>query len=243
MTRIGLISDIHGNLPALERVVAALKQEGVDGVISCGDLVGYGPWPREVIELVRRLGWKSVQGNHDAATCGTLPTGHFNYLARRAIEWGQARLSPDDVSFLAGLPQTVTVEGMTVVHGSLRGPLWEYILDSWTAGESFRRLAGKIALFGHSHIQGGFVEESGKVRPIDPRIEELPLRPENRYLINPGSVGQPRDGDPRAAYAIIDLEERKVIYRRISYDISATQREIERVGLPPELGERLSIGR
>ncbi len=243
MTRIGVISDVHGNLPALDTVLAALHAAGVDQIVSCGDLVGYGPWPREVIARVRALNITSVQGNHDAAAGGVLPTDHFTAAARAAIEWIKARLTPADIAFLAALPLTTVVAGMTVVHGSLRGPLWEYILDSWTAGESFRRLETDVGLFGHSHIQGGFAAAGNKVDTIDPRVGEVDLIPGVRYLINPGSVGQPRDGDPRAAYAIIDLDNRKVIYRRITYDIATTQREINRVGLPRELADRLSVGR
>jgi len=241
MTRVGVVSDIHGNLPALEAVIAALRKEKVDRIVSCGDLVGYGPWPREVISRVRELGVTGVQGNHDAAVCGVLPADHFTAAARRAIDWIRDLLGRDELEYLAGLPQTRTVEGMSVVHGSLRGPLWEYILDPWTAGESLRLLETQIGLFGHSHIQGGFAD--GGVEPIDPRRGEMDLLPGVRYLINPGSVGQPRDGDPRAAYAIVDLEKKNVIYRRVPYDISATQREIRRVGLPRDLADRLSLGR
>ncbi len=243
MTRIGVISDIHGNLPALDTVLTALRADKVDSIVSCGDLVGYGPWPGEVIARVRALTVPSVQGNHDAAVCGALPTNHFTAAAREAIDWIRARLTPEDVGFLARLPHTMTVAGMTVVHGSLRGPLWEYILDPWTAGESFRLLETDVGLFGHSHIQGGFVASGDKVELIDPRRGEIELLPGLRYLINPGSVGQPRDGDPRAAYAIVDLDQKKVIYRRVSYDITAIQREIRRVGLPRELADRLSVGR
>ncbi len=243
MTRVGLVSDIHGNLPALDAVIAALRREKVDRIVSCGDLVGYGPWPREVISRIQGLGVTGVQGNHDAAACGALPADHFTAAARRAIDWIRTRLDRDELGYLAGLPQTRTVEGMSVVHGSLRGPLWEYILDPWTAGESFRLLETQIGLFGHSHIQGGFIDGGGGVEPIDPRRGEVDLLPGVRYLINPGSVGQPRDGDPRAAYAIIDLDEEMIIYRRVPYDISATQREIRRVGLPRELADRLSLGR
>lgn len=243
MTRIGVISDIHGNLPALDAVLAALQADGVNQIVSCGDIVGYGPWPGEVIARVRAGSIPSVQGNHDAAVCGVLPTDHFTAAARVAIEWINARLMQDDVAFLARLPQTVTIAGMTSVHGSLRGPLWEYILDPWTAGESFRLLTTAIGLFGHSHIQGGFAAAGAQVKPIDPRMGELKLISGVRYLINPGSVGQPRDGDPRAAYAIVDLDKNKVIYRRVAYDIAATQQEINRVGLPRELADRLSVGR
>ncbi len=243
MTRIGVIADVHGNLPALDTVLAALNAVGVDQIVSCGDIVGYGPWPREVIARLRAVNVPSVQGNHDAAAGGVLPTDHFTAAARAAIDWIKARLTPEDGAFLAALPLTTVIAGMTVVHGSMRGPLWEYILDSWTAGESFRRLETDIGLFGHSHIQGGFTAAGSKVDTIDPRTGEIDIIPGMRYLINPGSVGQPRDGDPRAAYAIIDLDVPKVSYRRIAYDITTTQREINRVGLPRELADRLSVGR
>ncbi|MCD6141828.1 metallophosphoesterase [Candidatus Acetothermia bacterium] len=242
MTRIGIISDIHGNLPALEAVLSALNAEGAETVIFCGDLVGYGPWPGEVIARMQGSSI-GVQGNHDAAACGALPTNHFTPAARAAIDWIRSRLSAADIAYLSSLPLTREVEGMTVVHGSPRGPLWEYILDPWTAAESLSLLSTDINLFGHSHIQGGFVADGEKVEPIDPRAGTIELVPGLRYLINPGSVGQPRDGDPRAAYAILDLKQGTIAYHRISYDISAVQREIIRVGLPRELADRLSVGR
>ena len=244
MMHIGLISDIHANLPALEAVEAALAKRGVERIICCGDLVDYAPWPIEVISRLRKMNVTSVQGNHDAAAAGIFPTDGFAEGARATVDWTRAVLSPIETAYLAELEQIHAEEEFVVVHGSLRGPLWEYVRDTFVAGESFSSLTHQLCFFGHSHIQGGYMSLSGDVKPIDPHTR-LAILPEAKYLINPGSVGQPRDGDPRAAYAVIDLDHGhgNVSFERVSYDISSVARAINRAGLPHWLGERLVIGR
>jgi predicted phosphodiesterase len=242
MTRLGIVSDIHGNLPALEAVLAALETQRVDRIVCCGDLVGYGPWPSEVIARLRSLDAHSVRGNHDAASASLLSTDYLNPAAAAAIAWTKTVLDPDDIAALAALPLTRDEEGMTVVHGSLRGPLWEYMHDAFVAGESFARLEGRVGLFGHTHIPGGFATDGRTMRALRP-APEVALEGTARYLLNPGSVGQPRDGDPRAAFAVFDLEADRIAFHRVAYDTEKTAREILRVGLPAPLAARLSQGR
>lgn len=243
MSHIGVLSDIHGNLPALEAVLTAFEEEEVERIVCCGDLVGYGPWPGAVIACLHEIEALSIQGNHDAAACGRLPLDYFNRAARFAIEWTRSTLSSEEVAYLEGLPPSHTEDGLVMVHGSLRGPLWEYILDRFAAGESFALLDRPLGLFGHSHIQGGFALLEEGIVTIDPTEGEVDLRPGARYLINPGSVGQPRDGDPRAAYALMDLNRGKFLFKRVPYDIEVMMREVLRAGLPRELAERLRMGR
>jgi len=246
MTRIGLISDVHANLPALEAVLDGLAKRGVERIVCCGDLVDYAPWPIEVIARLREMDVVSVQGNHDAAAAGVFPIDGFAEEARATVDWTRAILSSNEMRFLAGLEQTHTEEDFVMVHGSLRGPLWEYVRDPFVAGECFALLARPLGFFGHSHIQGGFMRVSGQVKGIDPQ-KELHILPGGKYLVNPGSVGQPRDGDPRAAYAVIDLDHDRnlgrVTFERVSYDIAAVMRAIDRTGLPHWLAQRLEVGR
>lgn len=242
MTRLGVLSDIHGNLPALDAVLAKLEEDRVDWIVCCGDLVGYGPWPEQVIDRLQELGAQCVRGNHDAATASPLAGEYLNPTAAAAIEWTKARLSADAVSALAALPLSRNEGGVKMVHGSLRGPLWEYMHDPFVAGECFRLLDEPLGLFGHTHIPGGFATTGEAVVVVVP-APVLELDPRRRYLLNPGSVGQPRDGDPRASFAILDLDRQQIAFRRVSYDIEATAREIVRVGLPPRLASRLSRGR
>ena len=244
MTRIGLISDVHANLPALEAVLSALSKRGVERIVCCGDLVDYAPWPIEVISCLREMNVLCVQGNHDAAAVGAFPIDGFTEEARVTVDWTRAVLSPVETAYLAALEQVHTEDDFVVVHGSLRGPLWEYVRDPFVAGESFPLLTRQIGFFGHSHIQGGYMSVSGNVKAIDPHMK-LSILPDTKYLINSGSVGQPRDGDPRAAYAVIDLHDGRgsVSFERVSYDIGAVVRAIDRAGLQHWLGERLEVGR
>ncbi len=244
MARIGLISDVHANLPALEAVLAALSKRGVERIVCCGDLVDYAPWPIEVISRLREMNVLCVQGNHDAAAVGAFPMDGFAAEARATVDWTRAVLSPVETTYLAALEQVHTEDDFVVVHGSIRGPLWEYVRDPFVAGESFSLLTRQIGFFGHSHIQGGFVSTFGKVKSIDPHLK-LEILPTAKYLINPGSVGQPRDGDPRAAYAVVDFNHSSgsVSFERVSYDIGSVVRAIDRSGIQHWLGERLRIGR
>ena len=244
MTRIGIISDVHANLPALEAVLGELSKRGVERIICCGDLVDYAPWPIEVIARLREMDVVSVQGNHDAAAAGVFPIEAFTEEARATIDWTRAIISSNETTYLAGLEQIHKEERFVIVHGSLRGPLWEYVRDTFVAEESFSSLTRQVCFFGHSHVQGGYVSLAGSVKSIDPHVQ-LEISPGTKYLINPGSVGQPRDGDPRAAYAVVDLDHDggRVSFERVLYDVGSVARAIDRVGLPHWLAERLAIGK
>jgi len=242
MTRLGVLSDIHGNLTALEAVLTALERQHVDGIVCLGDLVGYGPWPQQVIGRMQQLQARSVRGNHDAATASPVVGDYLNPTAAAAIEWTKGRLTSEEVSILSTLPVTRVEHGVTLVHGSLRGPLWEYLHDPFVAQESFDLLESRLALYGHTHLPGGFATDGESVEALQPAAR-VSLDPERRYLLNPGSVGQPRDGDPRAAFAVLDLDRRQIAFHRVAYDIEATAREILGVGLPPRLAARLFEGR
>ncbi len=242
--RIGIVSDVHANLPALEAVLGELSELKIDRIVCCGDLVDYAPWPTEVIRCIQDMGILSVMGNHDAAVAGLFPADSFTADALATSNWTKGTLSLADVEFLSGLEQVHTEEEFVIFHGSLRGPLWEYMHNLYVAEENFRFLTRPIGLFGHSHVQGGYASLSNRVRRIDPQ-ERLEIVPGDKYMINPGSVGQPRDGDPRAAYAVLELsnDHGNVTFKRVSYDVGLVMRSIDQAGFPHSLAERLAIGR
>jgi len=239
--RVAVISDIHANLIAFEAVLAACRP--FDVVWCLGDIIGYGPRPRECIALLRSLPYLCVVGNHDYAAIGRLNLDEFNPVAQRATAWTAAALTVDDVSFLTALPNRIIDDPVTLVHGSPRQPVWEYIYDPRTARENFALLDTAICFLGHTHICSVFVEhEVRQGRMRQPRPGDSYQMSEGRALINPGSVGQPRDGDPRAAYAIYDTGAGRVEFGRVEYDIASTQRQMEEAGLPAPLVRRLAIG-
>ncbi len=240
MARLALLADVHANLPALEAVLASVEGE-VGGFLCAGDQVGLGPWPDEVLDRLDERGVVCVLGNHDAeCVSGRTIAGD---APGEVLAWTREILSPERLAALAALPERRIDPDWTLVHGSLRGHLWEFLLDSATARSSFELLVGRLGVFGHTHRQGGFVLQSTGVVTIDVREGGIDLVPGARYLINPGSVGAPRDGDPRAACAIVDLELGRLWFRRVPYPIKTAVRELQRLGLPACLGERLQAGR
>jgi diadenosine tetraphosphatase ApaH/serine/threonine PP2A family protein phosphatase len=244
--RITLVTDVHANLAALEAVLRhAETQRALDEVWSMGDLVGYGPQPSECLALLRRYPFISVIGNHDLAAVGGIDTKNFNPDAAAANAWTAERLTPDEMAFLRGLPETLVREPMTLVHGSLRWPVWEYIFSADAAVAQFERQQTPYSLVGHTHVPMVFEEVPGRARPIIWPLSHgdvLDLG-ERRLIINPGGVGQPRDGDPRAAYGIYDTDERAIFLYRVPYDIARTQKIMTEAGLPERLIRRLSFGR
>ena len=243
--RIAVLSDIHANLPALEAVASDLP--AVDQVWVLGDTVGYGPQPNEVIATLQAMGARSVLGNHDGAAIGTVDANQFNPDARRAIEWTAEVLDANARGYIAALPEVRRDEDLTAVHGSPRDPIWEYITSVGIAAANFAHFETRLCLFGHTHVPVVY-------RADDSAVEAVPGLPGERVelgtartLVNPGSVGQPRDGHPDAAYAILDTaaaSSRDVVeFRRVRYDIDRTQRLMRDAGLPPRLAERLSFGR
>lgn len=244
--RIGILGDVHANLEALQAVVQALKNEGVDEWVQVGDLVGYGPQPGECIELVRELGCLVCLGNHDAAAVGMLDIAYFNQFARDAIVWTRDRLSPSDAAFLRQLPLVAQRGPYTVVHGSLHHPEeFGYVISPVEAAESLALQETFACFVGHSHVPAIHQQVAIGGRALESTYqceEPVSLARAVRMLMNVGSVGQPRDEDPRAAYGLLDLEAKTACVRRVAYDIEAVQRKIRAAGLPAMLANRLAMG-
>ena len=243
--RYAILADIHANLEALTAVLADIdRRGGADGYWVLGDLVNYGPDPGACIKILRSLPLIAVSGNHDLAAAGKMSAAFFNADAAAALDWTTKQLSMDDVEFLRSLPEMVEREGFTLVHGSPRGPATEYLLSITAARQNFGLLATRHALAGHTHLPAAFkLEDSGNVRYL-PFTGGISLSlVEGRYIINPGSAGQPRDGDPRASYAIYDSGTSAIQLHRVEYDIKATQDKMLAAGLPSHLIARLEIGR
>lgn len=241
--RILLISDIHANLPALVAVLESAP--AYDHIWCLGDLVGYGPHPNQCIEKLRNLDALCLAGNHDWAALGKLDLGDFNPDARRAAEWTQRELSGANRDYLDGLEGRTGPEGQpfTLVHGSPRLPIWEYILTPQVAAANLEHFETTYCLFGHTHLPMSFLQLDGRRVAGRELVEGDPVRlGSGRQYLNPGSVGQPRDGDPRAAYAILDMEELTVMPCRVAYDIATTQADMTRAKLPPRLIARLIHG-
>lgn len=240
-----ILSDIHANLEALHAVLAAA--EPCDRVLVLGDLVGYGADPNAVVELVRALpNAITIRGNHDKVGAGlTTPEG-FNHLARQAIVWTASTLTPTNRAWVAALPQGPTlVDAFTqICHGA---PFDEdfYIFDDLDARRAFRAIERPLCLFGHTHVPAvfGFDGDLQLIGPPRGPSTVLTLKPELKYLVNVGAVGQPRDGDPRAAYGVLDTEAKVLSVLRVAYDVPAAQHKILAAGLPEVLAQRLALGR
>lgn len=237
-----IVSDVHSNLTALDAVLAAAGADGpLDGVWCLGDVVGYGPWPLETVRRIRSLDAVCIQGNHDAGAIGRISLDTFNHAAREACRWNGVQLDEDARAFLEALPDTVAVAGFTLVHGTPRDPLWEYLTSHTDAVEALASIGTRDVLVGHTHHQFAFEDGRGAALPGPGGLTAT--RDGGRLVVNPGSVGQPRDRDPRAAFAVYDSETDTLSLRRAAYDIAATQRAMEAVGLPEPLISRLSAGR
>jgi predicted phosphodiesterase len=242
--RFAILADIHSNLAALTTVLNDIERRGgVEEVWNLGDVVGYGPEPHRCLELLSRYNHIGVAGNHDWAAIGKVDTSDFNPDAAAACYWTAHQLSPKDIDYLESLPLVVQRDNITLVHGSPREPIWEYLLSISSARQNFTYFQSQFCLIGHSHVPLVFeLDETGECIFIDFPTEGVLKLAEKRLIINPGSVGQPRDGDPRANYAIFDNESMSIIHYRIPYDIGATQTRMVANGLPKQLMERLSFG-
>ena len=250
--RLLILSDIHANLEALEACLEAAPQ--YDYVINLGDIVGYGASPNEVTQLSRKLCRMFVRGNHDKAATGVMNLDSFNPIAAMAALWTRDTLTPEHLQWLKELPQgpvgVVELPDVLLVHGS---PLDEdeYIIVLRDATEPLMASRHKLTLFGHTHIQGGFSVIGQRWETLRPAYNgkrdrdefEYALDPNGRYLMNPGSVGQPRDGDWRAAFMLLDTERWTVTYHRVPYDLELAQEKILDAGLPDRLATRLADGR
>jgi diadenosine tetraphosphatase ApaH/serine/threonine PP2A family protein phosphatase len=250
--RIFLLSDIHANLEALNACLDAAPE--YDCVVNLGDVVGYGADPNAVIDRVRAQNAVLVRGNHDKAVSGVMDLDHFNPMAGLAALWTRDRLTPENLDWLRALPQgpilVSGLENVQFVHGS---PLDEdeYLVSARDAQEPLMTTAAAVTFCGHTHRQGGFAWDGEQTELIQPEFEsaegtaewELVLREGLRYILNPGSVGQPRDDDWRAAFAVFDSERRVVRFFRVPYDVKQAQEKILAAELPPRLAARLSTGR
>ena len=233
---LGLLSDVHSNLEALEAVLEAMPR--VDRILVLGDIVGYGPDPNAVIARLQSLRARAVMGNHDQAMLDPSLLDWFNPQAAAAARWTQTVLTPQSRRYLTSLPKYGRLGRHRYVHGSPRKPyIWEYILDELQALEILMRLGDRLCFFGHTHLPRIFTAEGEQVPHAG---DWIPLPP--AALVNPGSVGQPRDGNPDAAYAVVDLAAPAVQFRRVPYDLVTTQAKIRQAGLPEVEAVRLALG-
>ncbi len=239
----GIIADIHGNLEALRAVLENIKsnKKKIEKIICLGDIVGYGADPGECIRIAEKISDVILAGNHDFAVCGQTSIEDFNSYAREAVLWSKDALNEQELNFLKGLPLKYREKNIDFVHSSLHRPLsWRYLSGTPDTYIDFQ-IMGKKALFvGHTHTPVIFENFGTEVKRLT--SYELSLSPDKKYIINPGSVGQPRDGDPRASFAIFDLEKKFVKIIRVEYDIKEAQRKILAAGLPEVLADRLSYG-
>jgi predicted phosphodiesterase len=242
--RVAVISDVHANLYALEAVLGEIDREPPDAIWCLGDTVGYGPRPNECCELVRKRADPVLIGNHDLVALGSadVALSEFNPEAAEASVWTAEQLSDESRRFLESLEPTAELEGAQLFHGSPRDPVWEYVLTEAIALESLAMTTAAIVLVGHSHVATALVVASGQLQGgVAPDGFEASLG-QGRWLLNPGSVGQPRDGNPDAAFLELDLGAGRACFRRVPYPVERTQDEMRERGLPDALAERLAHG-
>ena len=241
--RACVISDIHGNLHALEAVLAAVAGEEPDEVWCLGDLVGYGPRPNDCCRLVGDGAAVSLVGNHDLGVLGALDLDEFSHDAAASARWTATVLEVGARDYLESLRPDGSREGVGLYHASPRDPVWEYVLSAEVAAASLLTAREGLVLVGHSHVALAFsLTGRSLAGGLAPDGSELSLGESERWLLNPGSVGQPRDGDPRAAYLVLDLDAGRAVFRRVPYEIERTQQEIVERGLPSTLADRLEHG-
>ncbi len=241
--RILIISDIHANLTAFETVMDDAKGQW-EYVWCLGDVVGYGPDPNECVDLLRTLPHLCLAGNHDWAALGRLDIRTFNPDARFAVNWTRETLTRENTEYLDALPTTFVIGNYTLAHGSPREPVWEYILEPMIATLNFPHFETPYCLVGHTHqpIIYELISDDGMTEAVAPTYRKARYLNGHRQIINPGSVGQPRDQNPEAAYAILDVERNIWEHRRVSYDISAVQKRMRSHGMPERLVTRLEHG-
>jgi diadenosine tetraphosphatase ApaH/serine/threonine PP2A family protein phosphatase len=238
--RVAVLSDIHANLIALDAVIATVGT--VDAIWHLGDVVGYGPEPDGVVERLAGLGAVGVAGNHDLAAVGGDQIEWFNADARAAMEWTRRRISDATRGWLAGLPVRHRTAEFSLVHGSERDPVWEYVTSVPIAQANLAVLGTRFGLHGHTHLPMAWAERDRTVEAIAPGPGSTFQLTDDRALLNPGSVGQPRDGVPTASYLLIDDAAGLCTWRRVAYDIAAVQAAMLEAGLPRRLADRLSFG-
>ena len=240
--RVAVVSDIHGNLHALEAVLSAVDALEPDELWCLGDIVGYGPRPNECCRIVRERASVCLVGNHDLGVLGTIDLAEFSGEAATAAYWTRSILDDDARSFLTGLRPSAEAQGLELYHASPLDPVWEYVLTEEAARAALDATEAPAVLVGHSHVALALTPENGEIAGgLAPDGASAEFG-ERRFLLNPGSVGQPRDGDPRAAFLLLDLAARRAEFHRVEYSIEQTQREIADAGLPAILGQRLAHG-
>lgn len=238
--RIAVISDVHANVLALDAVLAHVGS--VDAVWHLGDIVGYGPDPDAVVDRLATVGAIGVRGNHDAAAVGGDEIDWFNADARAAMEWTRRVIGPTARAWLEALPEHREESDFTLVHGSPLDPTWEYVTTSGAARDNLMAISTTHGLNGHTHVPIAFSLDGDRAGRIDPGPDTRTTLDGPRLLLNPGSVGQPRDGDPRASWLVLDLAERRATWGRVAYDIDTVRSRMRAAGLPTRLIERLSHG-
>ena len=239
--RFAIFGDIHANLEAFEIVLADARVQRCTAYICLGDVVGYNANPRECLELVQSLKCPVVKGNHDDYASSDSSLESFNPLAEAAIQWTRDQLNPSEKGWLGALPLISEIYGFMIVHATLEDPGgWSYVLNQLDAAASFSKQTTELCFFGHTHAPRAYIKDSSVVGLP---FEQLVLEQGKKYFVNVGSVGQPRDGDWRAAYVVFDEERRTVRLRRLTYDLPKTQEKILSSGLPPRLADRLAFGK
>src|SRR2546423_2843262 len=239
--RFAIFSDVHANLEALEAVLADARENKCTDFVCLGDVVGYNANPHECVKRIREMDCPIVKGNHDEQASLEESSRDFNELAEHAIEWTRDHLIDNDKQWLRDLRLQRQVRDFTIVHATLDTPAqWGYVFNNLDAAASFTYQHTTVCFFGHTHVPIAFIRDEGVKRV---KIDQLRIEPSKKYFINVGSVGQPRDGNWRAAYCIYDIETNSVEQRRVKYDLETAQKKILKAGLPPLLAERLAIGR
>ena len=243
--RYAIISDIHANLEALTAVLAEIEKAGVDEIVCLGDLVGYNANPKECVDIIRTRGIRTVMGNHGSRVVDASNSYDFNSMARNALEWTHDHLDKEHVDYLQGLQHQMVIDNrFLIVHGSV-GSTYEYISSSMDATRNFRLLDQqhdgiKLCFYGHTHVPAVFMNRDRRV--FSKRIQDFYMNSASSYLVNPGSVGQPRDGDPRASYIIYNTRRRHISFNSVNYDVELAAKKIRESTLPNSLAERLERG-
>jgi len=241
--RYAIISDIHGNLQAAEAVLGLIERLDIERIVCLGDIVGYGGDPSPCVDLVRRFCSRVIIGNHDAGAVGLTPVEYFNPAAREAVLWTGAVLPEEDKDYLRNLPYEMDLEDFRIVHSTPDDPAqWRYLLAGEDAGPLFDSFNSRLLFYGHTHVPMVF-GKNARGAVSEQAAADFVLEKKGRYIINAGSVGQPRDGDPRAAFAVYDSQSEEVTFYREPYDIAAAQKRILQNGLPQMLAIRLAFGR
>ncbi len=238
-----LLSDIHANLAALEAVLADAERVGtVDEVWSLGDALGYGPRPNECLDRLRSIGAVAIAGNHELAAVGSISSRDFNLYARAAIEWTGQVLKDEGRDYIETMPVQEIRGDFTLVHGSPRDPVWEYTTGHSVAAANLDLLETPHCVNGHTHVPVAINVSSDARTEIHPLHNQVVDLTEGRWFLNPGSVGQPRDGDPRASYALLNTEAERIRFLRVEYPVAETQHQMQEIGLPRLLIDRLAVG-